>query len=95
MLVDRFGDRLWIVFAIENMNVVISVRSGQNFPLLGEHLLEIALRHGQFAVGFWEAMRIWQFAILILIMAGAIWLAIGFYGEISREVEFVIEHQQM
>jgi hypothetical protein len=44
---------------------------------------------------FWEAMRIWQFAILILIMAGAIWLATGLYAEICRKVEFAIEHQQM
>ncbi|HXM03685.1 MAG TPA: hypothetical protein VN939_13830 [Chthoniobacterales bacterium] len=40
-------------------------------------------------------MRIWQFSILILILAGAIWPATGLYAEISRGVELVIEHQQI
>jgi hypothetical protein len=40
-------------------------------------------------------MRIWQFAILILILACAIWPATGLYAEISRGVELVIEHRQI
>jgi hypothetical protein len=44
---------------------------------------------------FEEAMKIWQFAILILILACGIWLAAWFYDGVSHEAEFVINHQQM
>jgi hypothetical protein len=42
-----------------------------------------------------EAMKIWQFAILVLISACVIWSASWFYEGVSHEAEFVVKHQQM
>ena len=42
-----------------------------------------------------EAMKIWQFAILVLISACGIWLAAWFYEGVSHEAEFIVKHQQM
>jgi hypothetical protein len=66
-----------------------------NFPSHGKHLLETASGRGRLAGVFEEAMKIWQFAILVLILACGIWLAAWFYDGVSHEAEFVINHQQM
>jgi hypothetical protein len=67
-----------------------------NFPSHGEHLLETASGRGQFRRGFLrEAMKIWQFAVLVLISACVIWLGAWFYEGVSHEAEFVVKHQQM
>jgi hypothetical protein len=66
-----------------------------NFPSPNEDLLATASRRGEFALGSREAMKIWQFAVLVLILAYGIYLANWFYNGMSREAEFVLKNQQM
>ncbi|MFY9987443.1 MAG: hypothetical protein WAM44_19320 [Chthoniobacterales bacterium] len=40
-------------------------------------------------------MKIWQFAVLVLILACGIWLATWFYNGMSHEAEFGLKHQEM
>jgi hypothetical protein len=49
----------------------------------------------EFAWGSREAMKIWQFAVLVLILAYGIYLAAWFYQRMSREGEFFTEHQEL
>jgi hypothetical protein len=65
-----------------------------NFPSRSEDLLETASKRGQFARGFkGEAMKIWQFAVLVLILAYGIYLAAWVYTGIGREIELITKYQ--
>ncbi len=67
--------------------------------LIFRHLANICLKSLQGMVNSlgvsMEAMKIWQFAVLVLILAGAVWLSTWLYAGMSHEVEFVLKHQEM
>jgi len=49
----------------------------------------------EFAGGSRGAMKIWQIAVLVLILAYGIYLAAWFYEGMSHEAEFFTKHQQL
>jgi hypothetical protein len=39
-------------------------------------------------------MKIWQFAILVLLFGYVIWLSFGLYDGVSRQIKSGMEHKQ-